>query len=50
MSQPVAPIPLGFPENTLIFCQSCSVHYAHASQPLCPVCLDQRKRERRGES
>jgi hypothetical protein len=50
MSQPVAPVPLGWPDNVLMWCQTCGVHYATTHQPLCPVCLDQRKRERRGES
>jgi len=38
------PIPLGSSENPVIWCTVCSVHLALASQPLCPVCLDEKRR------
>jgi hypothetical protein len=34
---------------TPMWCTSCSVHMATTSQPLCPVCLDQRDREEAGK-
>jgi hypothetical protein len=45
MTQPVSPVPLGWPENSVIWCVSCQIHLALASQPLCPVCVGQRKKE-----
>jgi hypothetical protein len=38
------PIPLGPSDHPLIWCTTCGVHLALASQPLCPVCVDERKR------
>jgi hypothetical protein len=40
-----APVPLGWPENSVIWCTSCGEYYATASQPLCPICLDDVRRE-----
>jgi hypothetical protein len=48
MSQPVSPVPLGWPENSVIWCVSCQIHLALASQPLCPSCLDERVKEMKG--
>jgi hypothetical protein len=44
MTEP-APVPLGWPENSVIWCTTCEIHYAQASQPLCPSCLEDRIKE-----
>jgi hypothetical protein len=48
MTEPRVPTPLGWPENSVIFCTSCSEYYATTSQPLCPSCLDERVKEMKG--
>jgi hypothetical protein len=42
------PVPIGWPENSVIWCTTCGIHLALASQPLCPVCLDERVKEIKG--
>jgi rubrerythrin len=45
MTEPASlPVPLGWPENNIIFCTTCGIHLAMTSQPLCPVCLDVKTR------
>jgi hypothetical protein len=45
MTGPIAPgAPIGWPENQLIWCVVCGIHYAAVHDPKCVVCKDDEKR------
>jgi hypothetical protein len=40
-----APVPLNWTVDASTFCTSCEIHLASTRRPICPVCLDEKRRE-----